>query len=150
MAGAEQPDARHFDGVICRASCPRTERCIGFAHDESDLRPQAAISASREVLDRKAAAAPPNASPGPSASDAEVTAPLAGAARTAGHRYPAHEIAGSKPGVGSGSNALLAGAKPGVGSGSNALLAGAKPGVGSGSNALRAGATPGASSGTGV
>jgi len=104
MAGAEQPDARHFGGV-------------------------------REVLDRKAAAAPPNAPPGPSASDAEVTAPLAGAARAAGHRDPAHEIAGSKPGVGSGSNALLAGAKPGIGSGSNAL---------------RAGATPGASSGTGV
>jgi hypothetical protein len=64
-----------------------------------------------------------------------AAAPLAGAARTAGYRDPAHEIAGSKPGVGSGSNALLAGAKPGVGSGSNALLASA---------------TPGASSGTGV
>ena len=61
-----------------------------------------------------------------------AAAPLAGAARTAGHRDPAHEIAGAKPGVGSGSNALLAGAKPGVGSGSNALLAGAKPAASSG------------------
>jgi hypothetical protein len=61
-----------------------------------------------------------------------AAAPLAGAARTAGHHDPAHEVAGSKPGIGSGSNALLAGSKPGIGSGSNALLASAKPGASSG------------------
>jgi hypothetical protein len=46
-----------------------------------------------------------------------AAAPLAGAARSAGHRDPAHEIAGAKPGIGSGSNALRAGATPGASSG---------------------------------
>jgi hypothetical protein len=78
---------------------------------------------------------------------AAVAAPLVGAGHTGAHRHPAHEIAGSKPGVGSGANALYAGSKPGIGSGANALYAGSKPGIGSGANILYVGSKPGIAGG---
>src|SRR5436305_5089032 len=66
-----------------------------------------------------------------------VAAPLAGASGTGSHHGPASQHAGSNPGIASGANgALLAGAKPGVAAGTNALLVGSKPGVAAGTNAL--------------
>jgi hypothetical protein len=68
---------------------------------------------------------------------------------TSGHPHPGSERVGPEPGVTTGgSGALLAGSKPGVASGSIAQFVGSKPGVASGGNALFVGSKPGIASGS--